>query len=521
MFRLGTNLLLKTAPLRPIICSLVSRPEHDALCFTRLPLASGVPDVGKTFSAMRSQHGYGCRYLTSNLYRKKGSLMTKHVSSISAPAVARGLVQASVVPRGIMAGAEALRAIQASQGAGGGDRRGASVVLAELQEGFEDFKSTHAGRLGKVEATVENLGKGVQAAIDDISARIAAGTLGSSVLSDGIAPPDPEYSTTYASWFRSGQREDELRAQNSTGHRAAVQAAMSVGSDSNGGYLAPVEWDRRVTKALSAVSPLRRIANVIPTTVRAYSTLWNDGAWGSGWVGETASRPNTGNAELKSLTFASGEIYANPAVTQQLLDDADFAIERWLADEVADTFNAQESIAFLSGNGINKPNGLLTYVTGGANAATHPGGTLTVVPSGAASALGNSDSLVDFVYGLAAPYRQNARWLMNSMTAAAIAKIKDGQGNYLWRETYVAGQPATLLGYPVEIDENMPNIAAGALPIAFGDFKRGYVINDRVGTRLLRDPYTNKPFVNFYVTKRVGGGVFDINAVRLMKIAAS
>lgn len=241
---------------------------------------------------------------------------------------------------------------------------------------------------------------------------------------------------------------------------------------------------------------------------------------GLGLGRETAARPQTTTTTLSPITFGHGEIYAMPAATQRILDDADMNMEEWLANEVKIEFDRQEGIAFVSGDGTNKPFGLLQYVTGGAAAAQHPGGVLTVAPSGAAAAI-VPDSLVDFVYGLAAPYRQNSTWLMSSATAASIMKLKDGQGNYLWRESYAAGQPATLLGRPVEFDENMPALAAGNTPIAFGDFKAGYLINDRIGTRILRDPYTSKPFVLFYTTRRVGGGVKDPNAIRLLKIAAS
>lgn len=194
-------------------------------------------------------------------------------------------------------------------------------------------------------------------------------------------------------------------------------------------------------------------------------------------------------------------------------------MEAWLIAEIATEFMRQEGIAFISGNGVNKPFGLLTYVTGGAAHNRHPGGNLTIVNSGHASQI-TPDGLIDFAYSLPAPYRQGATWLMNSTTAAAISKLKSTTNDYLWREGLAPGQPATLLGFPVEIDENMPNVAANALSVAFGNFQQGYLINDRMGTRLLRDPYTNKPFVNFYATKRVGGGVLDPNAIRLLRIAA-
>jgi HK97 family phage major capsid protein len=237
--------------------------------------------------------------------------------------------------------------------------------------------------------------------------------------------------------------------------------------------------------------------------------------WGSGWVGETAARPITTSSSLAPIVFATGEIYAMPAATQRLLDDSAINVEQWLVQSIEKEFNRQEGIAFLSGDGVNKPAGLLTYAAGGVNAATHPGGAITV-----ATAAITVDSLIDFMYGLAAPYRQNATWLMSSLTAAFLSKMKDADGNLIWRESLIVGQPSTLLGRPVEIDEGMPGPVAGAAAIAFGDFKAGYVINDRVGTRILRDPFTNKPYVNFYTTKRVGGGVLDPNAIRVLKLPA-
>lgn len=389
-----------------------------------------------------------------------------------------------------------------------------ATAFAELNTAFTDFKERNDG---KITALTNNF----QAALDDLGSKIAAGRLAGSGGGPDLAPPDPEYSKTFASYFRTGDDERELKDLNATGRRAEVRAAMSIGTDSAGGYLAPVEWDRRVNKALISVSPMRRLAAVVPTTVRAYTSLWQQDGIGSGWVGETASRPATSTPTLQPIVYPNGEIYAFPMITQQLLDDADFKLEEWLASEVETEFATQEGIAFISGNGVNKPRGLLTYVDGGASAGIHPGGNLVTVPTGAAADLGDPDKLIDFVYSLPAPYRQNAKWLMNSLTAAALAKLKDGDGNYLWRETYVAGQPATLLGYPVEIDENMPMIAAGALPIAFGDFQRGYTINDRLGIQVLRDALTNKPFVGFYTRKRVGGGVSDPKAIRLLRVAVS
>lgn len=378
------------------------------------------------------------------------------------------------------------------------------ATIRELTQGFSAFKANYDGQLRDVEASLME--------------KITAGYVNGGGGDSGFRPADPEYSAAFANYFRKGDGEDVIKAANATGDRARIQAAMSVGTADQGGYLAPTEWDRRISQAQLATSPMRRLATVQATTVGAYSTLWNNRVWGSGWVGETAARPETTSPTLSPITFGHGEIYAMPAITQRLLDDAQFNIEQWLADQIEAEFNIQEGTAFLSGNGTNKPFGLLQYVTGGAAASQHPGGVLSTTTAASATVIA-SDELVTFTYALASPYRQNASWLMNSATAATIAKLKDGDGNYLWRETMAIGQPATLLGRPVEIDEGMPSIATGTLPIAFGDFKAGYLINDRTGSRILRDPYTSKPYVLFYTTKRVGGGVADPNALRLLKMA--
>ena len=250
-------------------------------------------------------------------------------------------------------------------------------------------------------------------------------------------------------------------------------------------------------------------------SVGGYTSLWSDEAAGSGWVGEVAARPNTTTPTVSQLEFASGEIYANAAATQTLLDDSAINAEQWLIGVITREFARQEDIAFIAGNGVNKPRGLLTYVEGGASADLHPGGNLTVMDEAL-----SVDALVDFAYGLASPYRQNSTWLMSSLTAAALSKMKDADGNLIWRESLIVGQPATLLGRPVELDETMPPPTAGNIAVAFGDFEQGYQIVDRLGIRVLRDPYTNKPFVNHYCTKRVGAGLLDPNAVRLLRIPA-
>lgn len=381
------------------------------------------------------------------------------------------------------------------------------AVLGQLTASFEQFKAKYDGQFDNV-----------QTAFDDMNARLTAMQLNGGGTPSTLAPADPEYTRTFASWMRKGQGEQELQTAHATGDRSIIRAAMSVGSNGDGGYLAPVEWDRQIHKALLNLSAMRSVCTVITTTTGGYSTIWNNNLWGSGWVGETASRPQTSTPTLSPVIFKAGELYAQPAITQTLLEDAAINLDQWLATEVSDEFTRQEGIAFVSGNGVNKPQGFLSYV--GSGTTIHPGGEPGVTVSGAASSV-TGDGIIDLIHQLAAPYRAGAAFLMNSTTLGSIRKLKDGQGNYLWQPSFIAGQPQTLAGYPVFIEEAMPDVAAGNLPIAFGNWARFYVINDRLGTSIVRDPFTAKPYVLFYTRKRVGGGIQDPRAVRLLKIGTA
>lgn len=299
--------------------------------------------------------------------------------------------------------------------------------------------------------------------------------------------------------------------------RGEVNASLNKGSDPDGGYLAPVEWDRTITDKLVEVSAMRSIAGVQTISGPSFTKLFNLRGTASGWVGETAARPETAGPTLGSMVIATGEIYANPAATQQILDDAAINLESWLAGEVQTEFSYQEGVAFVSGNGTNKPNGVLTYVTGGANAAANPLGAIASVASGAVGAI-TADAVIDLVYSLPAAFTGNARFAMNRNTLAAVRKIKDGDGTYLWQPSYQAGQPSTLAGYAVSDVSDMPDVATAAHSVLFGDFKQGYLIVDRTGVRVLRDPYTNKPYVHFYTTKRVGGAVVNPEALKALTI---
>lgn len=370
------------------------------------------------------------------------------------------------------------------------------AAIKDLKKGQEDI--VRADKMQKLEASVSSL----QAALDTQAAQMTALTMGGPGT-DGCRK-DPEYSNAFSAHFRKGD----------------VQAALNKGADAEGGFLAPIEWDRTITSRLDEVSPMRSIASVQSISGAGFRKVFNLGGTGSGWVGETATRPQTATGTFGVMNYIPGEIYANPAATQQVLDDSEIDLETWLANEVEKEFSLQEGIAFVAGNGVNKPTGFLTYATGAANATAHPFGAIPTNTAAAAAAI-TSDELIDLVYNLPGELSRDARFVMNRLSLARIRKLKDGDGNYLWQPSYQAGQPQQILAFPVTEMAAMPNVAAGAYPIAFGDFKRGYLIVDRLGIRVLRDPYTNKPYVHFYTTKRVGGGLLDPQALRVLRMAAA
>jgi HK97 family phage major capsid protein len=290
-----------------------------------------------------------------------------------------------------------------------------------------------------------------------------------------------------------------------------------------GGFALPREIDQRIDAALKSASPIRSIANVVQVGTAGYRKLVTTGGTPSGWTAETDARPVTASPVFNEIAPPTGELYANPSASQAMLDDAQFDVEQWLADEIAAEFARAEGAAFVNGSGVNRPRGFLQAPTATTADNARAFGTLQYLASGAAGdfAANATERLIDLVHALRAPYRQGAAFVMNATTLARIRKFKTSDGQFLWQPSLVAGTPATLLGYPVVEAEDMPDIAANSLSIAFGNFRHGYVVAERQETQILRDPYTNKPFVTFYATKRVGGAVTNSEAIKLMKFAAS
>jgi HK97 family phage major capsid protein len=397
----------------------------------------------------------------------------------------------------------------------------AAEAFGDFMHAFEEFKHANDERLAQIESrfggdvvTVEKVERINTAldeqkrALDAITRRQARPAL------EGSGGKEPgEHKLAFEGYVRRG---DERRLQ------ALDAKAMSVGSGPDGGYLVPPETEAAIGARMRDISPIRAIASVRQVSGSVLKKPYAIGGPAVGWVGELDARPQTTASTLSELQFPTMELYAMPAATASLLEDAVVDIDQWIASEVDAAFAEQEGAAFVSGDGINKPRGFLDFPT--VDEAVWSWGNLGYVPTGVAGAFPASDPsdvLIDTVYALKAGYRQNANWVMNRKTQGSIRKIKDADGNYIWQPPAATGQKAMLMGFPLVEAEDMPDAAADALAIAFGDFGRGYLVVDRTGVSVLRDPYTAKPYVLFYTTKRVGGGVQDFDAVKLLKFGVS
>jgi HK97 family phage major capsid protein len=306
--------------------------------------------------------------------------------------------------------------------------------------------------------------------------------------------------------------------------RPALEAkAVTITAPAKGGLGVPLEIDATIDRVLSAASPIRSIAQVVDVGSANYRRLITTTGVVSGWVSETQGRAETETPDFAEIAPPMGELYANPAASQAMLDDAGFNVETWLGEEIGREFARAEGVAFVTGDGVNKPRGFLSAATAATTDATRAFGTLQFVTSGAAgnfAASNPQDRLIDLVHALASPYRQGAVWVMNSATLARIRKFKTSDGAFIWQPGLGPDQPQTLLGYRVVEADAMPDVAADSLSIAFGNFEAGYLIAQRRETMVLKDPYSNKPFVHFYATRRVGGAVLDSRAIKLMRFSA-
>lgn len=322
------------------------------------------------------------------------------------------------------------------------------------------------------------------------------------------------HAKAFEAYVRNGD-DDALRGLQLEGK------AMSTAVAGDGGYLVDPQTAETIQSVLKSTASIRQIANVVNVDATSYDVLVDTTDIGAGWAVETASASETSTPAIERITIPLHELSALPKASQRLLDDSAFDIEGWLASRIADKFARSEAGAFINGDGVDKPTGFLNYAT--VDAGTETWGQIGHVLSGAAGAfdaVNPADAVVELVYALGAQYRANGTFVMNSKTAGQVRKLKDGDGRFLWSDGLAAGEPARLMGYPVLIAEDMPDIAADSLSIAFGDFAAGYTVAERPDLRILRDPFSAKPHVLFYATKRVGGDVSDFAAIKLLKFAA-
>jgi HK97 family phage major capsid protein len=409
--------------------------------------------------------------------------------------------------------------IETKMNAPAGANAEARLLTEEVRVAFEALKAANDARLGEIEKrgaadpVLEAKLKKIEQSLDRQRTALERLALEQSrpPIGDDPRRTDPEHKSAWSAYLRKGDDSGIARLD---------LKSVNVGTEAQGGYVAPPELDRLIEQRLTASSPMRQIASVRQTSATVFRKPVSLGA-ASAWAAETGARTETTAPTLDLLEFPAAELYAMPAATQTLLDDAYADIDEWLADEVEASFSVQESAAFVSGDGDGQPRGFLDYemIADGSHAWDKIGFTLSG-GAGAFAASNPADKLIDLVYSLKSQFRANARFVMNRRTVSAVRKLKDGDGNYLWRPGG-AGEAASLLGYPVTEIEDMPDIAANAFSIAFGDFRRGYLIVDRQGARVLRDPYSQKPYVLFYTTKRVGGGVQNFDAIKVMKFAAA
>lgn len=418
-------------------------------------------------------------------------------------------------------------------------------AFESLNKGFDEYKSANDERLKQIEEkgsadpiTEEKLNK-IEKSLDAHQEKMDKLHLAAKRRERVVVDKDGneiDLDAKALKWARSvsGDRHVEFDAKGMEAYKetfdkflrkgneifsADEHKALSVGNDPDGGYVVHPDMSGRIVNKVFETSPMRAYASVQTISTDALEGLFDLDEAASGWVGETASRPETDTPQIEKWRIPVHELYADPKATQKILDDAEVNMEQWLAGKVAEKFARDEADAFVNGTGVAQPRGFLTYADG----TTLPGQIEqfdTGVNGDFAAAPNGGDVLIDALYGLKAPYRANATWFMNRATTKLTRKLKDSDGAYLWSPGIAAGQPATLLGYPVASFEDMPDPATGSLSIAVGDMRETYQIVDRIGIRTLRDPYTKRPYVSFYTTKRVGGDVVNFESLKLINFQA-
>jgi len=382
--------------------------------------------------------------------------------------------------------------------------------VPQPQTATDEVKTALAGLVGDITETLQKQEERLNM-LDRKSTFTQSRRPALATSADAEAP----HEKAFQAYVRTGE-DDGLRGLTLEGK------ALSTAVAGEGGYLVDPQTSESVKSVLSGAASLRQAANVVSVEATTFDVLIDSTDVGAGWASETGSVSETGTPTIERISIPLHELNALPKASQRLLDDAAFDIEGWLAGRIADKFAQSEAAAFVSGNGVDKPTGFLSHPAIDNDAwAWGSLGYVTTGDDGDFNSVNPADAIVDLVYALGAKYRANGTFVLNSKTAGAVRKIKDADGRFLWSDGLAAGEPARLLGYPVLIAEDMPDVASDSFSIAFGDFGAGYTIAERPDLRILRDPFSAKPNVLFYATKRVGGDVSDFAAIKLLKFGIS
>jgi len=391
--------------------------------------------------------------------------------------------------------------------------RAVEEMRAKMEEGLEDV--VRREEVDRMNSTIGDVIK----EIDNFNAKLVLKDFSPSGSNDSDTPEMKAFREDFKEWVIRGERETQVKEAYQHG---GVMAAMTIGSNPDGGFTAPVEWDRKMTDKLEIASPMRRYASIQTVKGQGFTHLFNLHGTKAYWVDETDPRPKTENSKFSTYAYGFNEIYANVPVSQHTLEDSEIDIAAYVAGEVELAFAQEEGEVFLKGTGNKQPKGILKYTAQdeASAAVKHPLGAIKETKTGDANSL-TADGLIDLIYSLPTQrLTRNSALYMNRTTHATLRKMKDGQGNYLWQPPFQAGQPAQVLGYGVRELDGMPDVAANVIPVIFGDMAQGYRIFDRVGTQIIRDHLTEKPYVLFYVRRRVGSGLWNPEFLRYHRVTA-
>lgn len=421
-------------------------------------------------------------------------------------------------------------------------------ALDKIATAFDEYKKTNDQRieavkagnstadldakLAKMDQHIDSIGE-AKSRLEKLEAKLARPGAMTGGREEGESKEAAEYRSAFTDWVRrpsdpdrqlkAFQAQKALEAKRNADSRETRAAQTVTSTGSAGGFALPEIIERQIARLSVDISPIRQLATVRQVGSPDYKELFDVNGAGFEWIGETDTRNQTNTPDLAEIAPTFGMASAKPQATEESLDDLFFNVDNWLVESASEAIAQGEGVSFISGNGTKKPTGFLAGPTPVATAdASRAFGTLQYIASGQAAAMPTSlDTLYDVVYSLRARYRNNARWVTSKLLLSSLRKYKDSTGQYLWQNAVVAGQPDSFMGYPVVEAEDMPAVAANAFPLAFGDFREGYLIADLVGMRMTRDEITTPGFVKFYIRKRVGGKLRNTQAIKLLKIATS